>query len=303
MSALLLLLPAKSAAQGSMHPQTGFPPSCNLSVTFDCAPTYSDLKAASELWQCPAGDRTPASTWPEQCVAGSGSNPLCPGELSNTSPCCCPKAGCYSEPRFNTVLGVCKGGSCACGSSKTSAPSCAPEGAADKCANLGATPCSGPQVACCFGNNVERLVPFYDEGTKAVVNYLAAYEFDKDAKRWVRQGESSFNTNGSQPAYDLLKAFGGLPPSDAWMAPQPGGAVYWSLGYYAAGVKGVGAPGAMFVLSTEHWWGGTWYMLNQLELDRGPAKGYPAAGCPTTNDNCWASGNAGEMVSSMGSTH
>ncbi len=36
-------------------------------------------------------------------------------------------------------------------------------------------------------------------------------------------------------------------------------AVFWSVGYYPAGVRGVGPPGAMFVMSTEDWWGGTWY--------------------------------------------
>ncbi len=35
--------------------------------------------------------------------------------------------------------------------------------------------------------------------------------------------------------------------------------VFWSLGYYPAGTRGVGPPGAMFVMSTEDWWGGTWY--------------------------------------------
>ena len=29
-------------------------------------------------------------------------------------------------------------------------------------------------------------------------------------------------------------------------------------GYYPAGVRGVGVPGAMFVLSTEDWFGATW---------------------------------------------
>jgi hypothetical protein len=51
----------------------------------------------------------------------------------------------------------------------------------------------------------------------------------------------------------------------------------------------------MFVLSTEQFWGATWYMLNQLTIDRGPASGIPASECALTNDNCWASGNAGEM--------
>jgi hypothetical protein len=41
---------------------------------------------------------------------------------------------------------------------------------------------------------------------------------------------------------------------------NPGGtAVFWSVGYYPAGTRGVGPPGAMFVMSTEDWWGGTWY--------------------------------------------
>jgi hypothetical protein len=62
-----------------------------------------------------------------------------------------------------------------------------------------------------------------------------------------------------------------------------------------AGVKGVGPPGAMFVMSTEQWWGGTWYMLNQLTLDRGPASSMPASKCNVSNSNCWAAGNAGEM--------
>jgi hypothetical protein len=39
-------------------------------------------------------------------------------------------------------------------------------------------------------------------------------------------------------------------------------AVFWSVGYYPAGVRGVGPPGAMFVMSTEDWWGGTWYRVS-----------------------------------------
>jgi hypothetical protein len=35
-------------------------------------------------------------------------------------------------------------------------------------------------------------------------------------------------------------------------------------GYYPAGVQGVGGNAVMFVLSTEDWFGGTWYMLNQV---------------------------------------
>ena len=332
---LLLLhgLCALVVAQGDMHPSIGMPAGCRLNVTNDCAPTYAALANASKLWACPAGTKSAHSTWPDQCVTGNDptGNPLCPGKLTDADPCCCPKQGCYAEPKFNTIIGVCQGASCACGSSSTRAPSCAPQGDADRCGSMpsqdgdvsqdrvfqlseghahgqtagswssrnrtaAAGACTGESVACCFGANVERLVPFYDAGTRATVNYLAAYQYDEAAGHWVQQPESSFNADGALPPFDLMKPYGGLPKEQAWLAPQPGGAVYWAVGYYAAGVAGVGAPGAMWVMSTEEWWGGTWYMLNQLELDRGPAVPYaPSDACRPTDDNCWAAGNAGEM--------
>ena len=49
------------------------------------------------------------------------------------------------------------------------------------------------------------------------------------------------------------------------------------------------------MMSTEQFWGATWYMLNQIELDRGPANSYPDDQCEVSNSNCWAAGNAGEM--------
>jgi hypothetical protein len=52
-------------------------------------------------------------------------------------------------------------------------------------------------------------------------------QFDASSERWVIQPESAFNTNASRPPYDLMKPFGGLSPEDAWLAPQPGGAVFW----------------------------------------------------------------------------
>ena len=36
-----------------------------------------------------------------------------------------------------------------------------------------------------------------------------------------------------------MKRLGGLTEEDAWLAPNPGGAASWGLGYYPAGVKGV----------------------------------------------------------------
>ena len=55
------------------------------------------------------------------------------------------------------------------------------------------------------------------------------------------------------PPYNLTEDYGGLPKEQAWLAPQPGGAVFWALGYYPAGVHGVGGDGIMFVLSAEEW--------------------------------------------------
>ena len=172
------------------------------------------------------------------------------------------------EPLFNWIVGVCKGTGCACGTS--TGKSCGN----GKCSNT----CTGPTVSCCFGNDMTPIVPYYDEGTHAKINYIAAYQFDATAKAWSLQPDSSFNTDGRYPTFDMMKPYGGLTPDQAWLAPQPGGSVYWSLGYYPTGVRGIGAPGVMFVMSTEDWFGGTWYLLNQLALDRGPGTAYPKSG-------------------------
>jgi hypothetical protein len=142
---------------------------------------------------------------------------------------------------------------------------------------------------------VSELVPWWESGSEVVLNYIAAFEFDVDTNTWKIQEQSSFNTDGTRPPFDLMKQYGGIGVEKAWLAPQPGGSAFWGLGYYAAGVKGVGIPGAMFVLSTEQFWGATWYMLNQIELDRGPAISIPTDKCEISNSNCWAAGNAGEM--------
>lgn len=296
---LLLAVCARAQAPwtGDMHPTvTGFTkPTCNLSVTGSCAPSYADLDAAGVLWPCPDGDESPRTCASSAtCVPSldpASGNPLCPKLLNDSSPCCCPAAGCFAEPQFNWIIGVCKGASCACGSTKTTANSCAPQNRSDQCG----ADCTGAKVPCCFGADVSDLVPYYEEGTHALVNYVAAYQFDVGSQTWRLAADSSFNTDGSRPAFDLLKPYGGLSEADAWLAPQPGGSVFWSLGYYPAGVRGVGPPGMMFVLSTEDWFGGTFYMLNTLAMNRGPGNSYPAAKCKTTNSNCWAAGNSGEM--------
>ena len=127
------------------------------------------------------------------------------------------------------------------------------------------------------------------------MNYVASYQWDKASRKWQIVKDSSFNTDGSKPAFDCTQPNGGLDKSQAWMQPQPGGAAAWTWGYYPAGVKGVGPPGVMFVLSVEKVWNIAWYMLNQGTLDRGPAIAYPAGGCRHGNNNCWAAGNAGEI--------
>ncbi len=274
---------------GNMHPQIGFPDNCNITRTGDCSPTYQTLNKSGVLWPCPDGNSTEGTCGADQnCMVGTGDNPICDG-LSEKQPCCCAKQGCRATPQFNWVIGVCKGDSCACGSMGDEAPSCG----AGKCGKN----CNGTKVPCCFGEDVTPLVPTMTEGTHAKVNYIAAYDFNPVTNLWEIAEDSSFNTDGSLPTYDLLQPYGGFSNrSLAWLAPQPGGAVFWSLGYYPAGVRGVGGKGGvMFVLSTEDWFWGTWYMLNQLTIDRGPGGGYPKEGCKITSDNCWAAGNAGEM--------
>merc|ERR1711871_449131 len=252
---------------GDMHPELGLGAgaACNYTTLVGCEPSYGQLKAAGALWGCPDGRRTKDTCGWSGCVqsATGGGNPLCRGQLNDSSPCCCPKDGCYTAPLYNTVIGVCKGTGCACGDS--TAPSCAPQGNAEQCGgSFNGHKCNGTLVRCCFGSNVDPLVKFYDLGTQAVVNYWAAYEFDVASRVWVLQEESSFNTNASRPPCNLTAPHCGMDdPSQAWLAPQPGGSAFWSLGFYPAGVRGVGYTGSMWVLSTEQFWGGTWYMLNQ----------------------------------------
>ena len=77
---------------GNMHPQNGFPPSCDITRQNSCAPSYANLLSARQLWPCPRGDATP-----DTCGGGgrcaTGEAALC-SNLSSDSPCCCPKVGC-----------------------------------------------------------------------------------------------------------------------------------------------------------------------------------------------------------------
>ena len=144
------------------HPEQGFPAGCNVSITGNCAPTYSALNETGALWPCPTGNSSSATCGSGGCEQGTGENPLCMN-LNAETPCCCAKAGCNAEPLFNWIVGVCKGPSCACGSSH--APSCAPQNQTGRCGSK----CTGADVPCCFGADVSPLQEYYDEGTHAKV--------------------------------------------------------------------------------------------------------------------------------------
>lgn len=115
----------------TMDPLIGFPENCDLSVAGQCAPTYEQLAAAGSLWPCPSARRSAASTWPDVCMAPMPIIGMdCPGMLTNATTCCCPKEYCFVEPRFNSIIAVCRGDSCACGGAR--ANSCAPGVSAGK---------------------------------------------------------------------------------------------------------------------------------------------------------------------------
>ena len=97
-------------------------------------------------------------------------------------------------------------------------------------------------------------------------------------KAWVLAENSSFNVEGSASTLELEKLR------------QPGGAHYWSHGYYTPHTPGLAPPGMLFVISCEVCSRFTWFALNQATLDRGP----DIPTCSTV-DNCWASGSAGEL--------
>lgn len=132
-------------------------------------------------------------------------------------------------------------------------------------------------------------------GSQLIVNYVASHQWSITAKNWQIVKDSSFNTDGSRPEFDCAKPNGGLDKSLVRMQPQPGRAAAWTWGYYPAGVKGVGLPRMLFVLSVKRVWNMAWYMLNQVTLDKGPDILYPNNECAYGNNNCWAAGNAGEI--------
>ncbi len=221
-------------------------------------PSYEEIDAQGKLWTCPSYTKSNGGQYFGNCTKGQGPNPLC--SFDATSPkfgCCCPLDGCWTPPYFNWIIATCKASGC--GAYK----------------------------------NTPSTQKYKDAGSEVIVNYAASYQWNSVQRLWQLVPESSFNTDGSQPPYDTLRPNGGL--KTPWMQPQPGGAADWSWGYYPAGVKGVGPPGMMFVISTEKSFNLAWYMLNQVTLDKGPTTGYPNNKCPYGNNNCWATANSGEI--------
>ena len=93
-----------------MHPWLGLGSgtNCNLTTLQGCAPSYAQLKANDSLWTCPSGLKREGTCGFGNCVESAAGGALCGGQLNASSPCCCPKGGCYTEPQYNTVIGVCR---------------------------------------------------------------------------------------------------------------------------------------------------------------------------------------------------
>ena len=249
--------------KGNMPGPGGSAPCPSPASSQQCprTPSYQELEGKGKLWPCPSYTRANAGQYYGNCTQGSGGgNPLCSFNPSSSQfGCCCPLDGCWAPPYFNWIIATCK---------------------ASGCGAYSQTP------------STQR---YKYAGSELIVNYAASYQWDSANKVWQLVQDSSFNTDGSKPAYDTVRPNGGLSAQQAWMQPQPGGAADWTWGYYPAGVRGVGPPGMMFVLSTERSFNLAWYMLNQVTLDKGPIAGYPNNKCAYGNSNCWSSGNAGEI--------
>ena len=226
----------------------------------------------------------------------------------NTYPDIKSSGGCHVLPKFNWIIGVCQGITCN-GHYYTKNDD------------------SDKEFV-----NPNNLKPYKDLGTQLKLNYIASYNFHPTTKKWVIAGDSSFNTDGSRNAYDTIQAHGGLDPPDPnklnkknkdsknqpWLAPMPGGSAEWGAGFYPIYAEGLGpgtkinengendengtpSEGMLYVISTEKSFNFAWYMINQETINRGPM-GAPADANMKDNgydckqaDNCWGSGNAGEI--------
>ena len=232
-------------------------------------PSYAQILQAKGLWSCPKDDR---------------------GAYGAVDPNTCTKANFSKSPIENPLCDFGPQGVIGC---------CCP---LDGCYTA---PRFNWILSTCYDGHCGGTQTAKKLGSQLVVNYVAAYGWDRTTNTWVMDDTSSFNTDHAYPAYDTIKKFGGLSENQSWLNPQPGGASGWGLGFYPAGddVRGVGPASGhkaiMFVLSTEFAWNFAWYMLNQLTLNRGPANQYPKEYCQGVegfaDTNCWSAGNGGEI--------
>jgi hypothetical protein len=249
----------------------------NINKSYDCGPLYnSPLNEYVSGFNNDNNNKINSCTMIKCTDDTPFCNPLGFGAWNNEQ-CFCPFGGtkdmsgpgCYVQPRFNWIIGACQGSNC--------------NGAYD----------------------IKSLQKYKNMGSQLLINYIASYNYDTFDKKWKLDTESSFNIDGKLLPYDAMK---GLNKNNSWLNVQVGGSVQWGWGFHPIGVSGLGpladtkstpgligkGGGIMYVLSTELSYNFAFYMLNQATLDRGP--GSPA--CDYNNNlynNCWASGNAGEI--------
>lgn len=290
------------------HP-TGYPSGLPASVTswlqgVDAGTNKCNLESDYNSWVQAYKDcnQVQPEGWPQNDVnfyptTNPGAN-IPPEYMTSKYPQVCPPgSNCYT---VNTSWGAEGGGTCA------SAPSAACTGTQPRW-NWVLGACMGTSCVA-YGASNDATKRFKDMGSRAVVNYVAAYNFDKQDKLWKIARDSSFNTDASHDPYDLLKAYGGLDPTSAdrrrqpWLLPQTHLAYNYQNGYAPNDAEGLGplatqlsTPGLsangnsgafMIVISMEDSFGHAFFTLNQNALVR----------LNTTNgwDNCWSGANGGE---------
>ena len=214
---------------------------CPSPLKAETCPVTPSYDRVPGLWPCPTtqNHRARSITARAPRVLGATHSARRLTQRSRSSAAAAPRTGVGHFPYFNWIIGACKGSGCG---AYLTAPS------------------------------TQR---FKDASTQLVVNYVATYQWSSSQRVWELVKDSSFNTDGSRPPYDVVKPNGGISREKAWLQPQPGGAAAWTWGYYPAGVKGAGPPGMLFVLSVESVWNVAWYMLNQATLDKGPTVARP----------------------------
>ena len=202
------------------------------------------------MGDCPLINSKPNDTVPQCPIALNYSEtanqfgmwPVDPLTDESQSMCISNKEGCltnysYVKPKWNWIIGTCKGKSCS--------------GVDEHTAKA--------------GYYYNYYTDAKNHGTDLIVNYVGSYQYDQTTNTWVCQQDSSFNMDGKHPPQDIMKN------DQNWLpGPLPGGSANWGAGYYPAGRSGVGAPAFAFIISVEKIFNVAWYMLNQSTLDRGP---------------------------------